>query len=326
MTNIITPIPELDLRKQVSEDHDTECALKAGELIELGFMGEEFSNYGIGYLEDGKAKYFICNHEKTMERFQKRCFSEGLCMTRVVYNVERYQVPVGRNDFFSEQVRKNLADILRLRYGKNFFQALQACQQTQQDVADNAWRTIAPLLEVLRNSLDEHLIQIVCGLAEDAYAMKKLTREHYWHAMQWVQRENRNTECTGYDAAQYQRIYYGFCGQRDGILHYYSNASLFTVKQKKREKVASGEIVSPILQKAYIAEAQEQLVMFRNEFIELLKKYLCADFMRNLQKIWLLPPAIDKEIYKQGLHTLEKEGKQDSLKDYLYYGHIWNTL
>lgn len=325
MTNIITSIPELDLQKQVSEDHDTECALKAGELIELGFMGEEFSNYGIGYLEDGKAKYFICNHEKTMERFQRRCFSEGLCMTRVVYNVERYQVPVGRNDFFSERVRKNLADILKMRYGKSFFQALQACQQTL-DVTDDAWGTIASLLEVLRNSLDEHLIQIVRGLAEDAYEMKKLSREHYWRVMQWVQRENRNTEGSGYDDTQYRRIYYGFCSQRDGTLYYYSNASLFTVEQKKREKIVGGEIVSPILKKAYTADAQEQLMMHRNNFVELLKKYLCADFMRNLRKIWLLPPAVDVEIYQQGLHALEKERKQECLEDYLYYGHIWNTV
>ena len=119
MVNSIDAVPALELRKQISEDHDTECALKAGELIELGFMGEEFSNYGMGCLEKNKAKYFVCNHEQTMQRFRRRCLLNGYCMTQVIYNVERYQVPVGRNDFFGEQVRRNLTNNLQQRYGKN---------------------------------------------------------------------------------------------------------------------------------------------------------------------------------------------------------------
>ncbi len=325
MTSSVELVSELKLRQQIAEDHDTECALKAGEFIELGFMGEEFSNYGTGYLEHDRVKYFVCSNEQTMQRFRWNCFKEGLCMTRVIYSVERYHVPIGRNDFIKEQVRKNLAASLKTSYGTLFFQALKDCQNTMQ-ISDVAGEILTPLLTKLRNSLDEQLIQIVRGLAEDAYEMKKLSRSNFWHIMKWVHQEQKNVDIICYGNERYRRTYYGFCSKKQGKIRYYVNASRFTVQQKRRDLIGHGEIVSPILGKTYFVDEQSRLISCRREFIKLLEKYLDDTFMNDLQMLWKLPSAVNIGVYQQGLCNLEITGCVESLEDYLYYGYIWNAI
>lgn len=325
MASSVELVPELKFEKQIAEDHDTECALKAGEIIELGFMGEEFSNYGTGYLENDRIKYFVCDNEQTMQRFRGNCFKEGLCMTRIAYSVERYYVPIGRNDFIKEKVRKNLADSLKKNYGTFFFQALRDCQNTML-ISDVAGEILTPLLINLRNSLDEQIIQIVRGLAEDAYEMKKLSRINFWHIMKWVQKEQKNVNVICYGNERYHRTYYGFCSQKQGKIRYYVNASRFTVQQKRRDLIGHGEIVSPILGKTYIVDDQSKLIGCRKEFIKLLGHYLDDIFMNDLQVLWKLPSAVNIDVYQQGLCNLEALGHMNILEDYLYYGYLWNAI
>ncbi len=80
-------LPEKNLamrRKHDITDHDTECAMKAGQLIDLGFMGEEFACYGTAYVEEQRIKYFVCEKkEQTMLRFlQKEMFAGEYCLLR----------------------------------------------------------------------------------------------------------------------------------------------------------------------------------------------------------------------------------------------------
>ncbi len=321
----IDKIPELLIQKQIEDDHDTECALKAGELIELGFMGQEFACYGFAYIEQNVIKYFICDREQTMTVFQKNCFMKGYTPTDILYRAERFHVPVGKNDFFKKIVRRHTAKQLKELYGRTYFQAIHDCCQTAVEV-DIAWPNLNKLCNQLRNSLDSSIVQIVRGLAEDQYKMRKLTKEHYEIVQKWAEKEFYNSAESAYEEKQYRRTYYGFCSSQGGQRRYYVNASLFTVEQKKREKISNGEIVTPIIQKTFTDNDYIALLTYKDVFLKILERYFTDDFMVGLAKLWCLPSGVNKVLYQTYLKKIKKEESINACKDFYYYGNLWNTL
>ncbi len=322
---VLDAIQELELQRIAEEDHDTECAMKAGELIELGFMGQEFACYGVGYVKENKIQYFICDQEHTMQVFLQDCLERGYLTTAVLYEVQRFQVPVGQHDFFKRKIRQQTAQKLKEHYGTAYFRALHVCGN-ETYFSDTAWPLLQTLCGTLRNALNLYVVQIVAGLARDAYEMRKLTQEQYQQVCDWRDAENRNLAEEYRTGQRYSRTYYGFCSYKKGVLQYYSNASRFAVEQKRREKISNGEVVSPILSEFYTADHQMKLQENRNDFIALMKKYFTESFMVNLQELWQLPCGVDASIYREYVAIIKQEGYDNAVKDFLYYGYLWNLM
>ena len=72
---------------------------------------------------------------------------------------------------------KATARRLKALYGSAFFRAAALCQCVENQ--DLAWPVLQEASKELRNSFDIHIVQIIEGLAADAYRMKQLCREHY---------------------------------------------------------------------------------------------------------------------------------------------------
>ncbi len=324
-TKALDIIPELELQRITEEDHDTECAMKAGELIELGFMGQEFACYGIGYVKENKIQYFICDQENTMLLFLQECFDSGYLTTSILYEVQRFQVPVGQHDFFKRKIRQQTAQKLKARYGTTYFRAIHVCGN-ETYFSDTAWPLLQNLCGTLRNALNHHVVQIVVGLARDAYEMRKLNQEQYQQICAWRTIECRNFAEEYIIGQRYSRTYYGFCSYKDGKLQYYSNASLFAVEQKRRERISNGEVISPILNEFYTADHQMKLQEYRNDFMALLKIYFTESFMISLQELWKLPSGVDTLNYREYASKIQQEGCAAAMKEFAYYGYLWNMM
>lgn len=303
-------------------DHDTECAMKAGQLIDLGFMGEEFACYGVSYTEEQRIKYFVCEQEQTMLHFLQDSYLQGILPTSVIYEVKRFQVPVGKNSFFKNEIREATAKRLKELYGLAFFKAIAFCQRTENQ--DLAWPMLQEASKELRNSFDIHIVQIIEGLAADTYQMKQLCKEHYAMIKKWAERERVLMADEDQHNGNYLRHYYGFCSSGAGGLSYYVNASRYTTEKKRREEIALGKLVSPIVYKAYTADVYLKLTEYKKDFIMLLKVYFTPDYMDSLQAIWKLPSSIEPVIYQQYLEMIRAEKKAAAVKDFLYYGKLWN--
>ena len=318
-------MPEISSIKQIEADmtdHDTECAMKAGQLIDLGFMGEEFACYGVAYTEEQKIKYFVCEQEQTMLHFLQGSYLRGVLPTSAIYEVKRFQVPVGKNDFFKSEIRKATARRLKELYGVAFFKAISLCQRVENQ--DLAWPVLQEASTELRNSFDSHIVQIIEGLAADAYQMKQLRKEHYIMIRSWAERERMIIAEEGQCDGRYLRYYYGFGSNGAEGVSYYANASRYTTEKKRREEIAAGKLVSPVIYRRYTADIYLKLTEYKKEFIQLLKNYFTPDCMSSLQAIWKLPPSIEPAIYQQCLEMIQAEKKAAAVKDFLYYGTLWN--
>lgn len=305
-------------------DHDTECAMKAGQLIDLGFMGEEFACYGVAYTEDKKIKYFVCEQEQTILHFLQRLNWKNLLPTSVIYEVKRFQVPVGKNDFFKNEIRETTARRLKELYGVAFFKAMNICQNI--DGQDFVWPALHQISKELRNSFDIHIVQIVEGVAEDAYQMKQLNQEHYTVIEKWAERERMIIADDEKGHGKYQRYYYGFCSSGVDGLSYYANASLYETRKKRHSEIGRGKMVSPIIYRLYSDDSYLELIEYKKDFLILLKNYFTVACMDSLATIWKLPPSIDLSIYQQCLTMVQAERKSAAIKDFLYYGNIWNMI
>ena len=318
-------LPEKNLamrRKHDITDHDTECAMKAGQLIDLGFMGEEFACYGAAYVEEQRINYFVCEKEQTMLHFlQKKCL-QGILPTSTIYEVKRFQVPVGRNDFFQDEIRKATVQRLKALYGRAFFRAAAMCQRVENQ--DLAWPMLRQASLELRNSFDMQIVQIVEGLAADAYQMKQLCGEHYTVIKNWADRERQLIDDGEQDGGNYRRCYYGFCSNGGNGLSCYANASLYTTERRRRDEIARGKQVSPIIYKVYTTDVYLNLTGYKKDFLALLRRYFTPACMESLQEIWNLPSSMKPDTYQQCLEMVWTENKAAAIQDFLYYGNLWN--
>ena len=87
-----------------SYDHDAECALRAGALTDLGFMGEEIQLYGVVWRDNnGIDRISVTPKQNSIVNFLERAKSDHLLVSQPCYYSKRFDIPVGRKNILKER-------------------------------------------------------------------------------------------------------------------------------------------------------------------------------------------------------------------------------
>ncbi len=305
-------------------DHDAIAAAQSKELINSGFMEEEFACYGSAFIESGKIKYYISSTERSMNKFIANCILRSVYPTPPRYFVMRCNVLAGARDEIRQKFKRQTAYTLREDYPKCYFSAMEDLSAYPAD--DKAMPILLRAKNEAENTFDRVALEILRGLALDALTMKHLTREGYAYWMNWLADEYRKMEEDILEYNYYKRSYSGFAYVQNGAISYKRNAFETKTIEQRNQAIAEGKVVTPILRQDYYAGTYGDLDTGRRQFQELLERYYNEPFLEIVQAMKRLPPAVPREKYAAWLQELEATGKEKAVRSFRYHGYLWNVL
>ena len=307
--------------KIIADDHDTECSMRAGELIQLGFLGNEFAYYGIAYSENDTNYYYICEKEKSMMEFIDSALENDIFPSWIAYHNKRYQVPIGEYDTVHQKTKRDLAQYLKEQYTSDFHKAIVNCKNSS--LRNTGSVIIKQFAREINSCFDEGLIQIYKGLAKDALLMCKIDVNQYKEAMYFSKHELLKCSMTEKKHSELHRTYYGFAIYDGEKTRLYSNATALTVYEKRQQMIVKGMIVSPIISKRYtgkdIFDLNQKKIEFEQKY---LSSYFTKTFMRDLNLFWKMPSGVDIMIYMTWKNKLTHKSPI-SQQVFSYYGRLW---
>lgn len=305
-------------------DHDAIATAQSRELINSGFMEEEFACYGTAYIEQGKIKYYISSTERSMNKFMANCILNNIYPTPAKYFVMRCNVPAGMRDDIRQQFKKHTARLLQQDYPKIYFTAMEKLSVYPAD--NQAMSILSTVKAEVENTFDRVALEVFRGLVLEALTMKHLTKEGYAYWMNWLADEYRKMEEDILEYNYYRRSYSGFAYENHCRLQYVRNAFETKVIEQRNRMITEGKIVTPILHQDYYAGTYADLDTSKDTFRELLEKYYNQEFFSIVTQLRELPSVVPAEEYDVWLEQVKETGQEKAIHSLAYHGHLWHVL
>ena len=305
-------------------DHDAIAAAQSRELLDSGFMEEEFACYGTAYIENGKIKYYISSTERSMNKFVANSIMHNIYPTPAKYYVTRRNVMAGMKDEMRQKFKWQTAYNLKQEYPHIYFEAMEQLSGYPMD--DKAMPILSALKEEVENSFDRDALEIFRGLALEALTMKHLTKEGYAYWMNWLDDEYRKMEEDILEYNYYRRSYSGFGYESNGKILYKGNAFETKTIEHRNKAITEGKLVTPILRKNYFAGTYGELDQGRDDFKVLLQSYYNVGFMEIVRTLHELPSVVPKQEYLNWYQKIEETKKEKAIESFKYHGHLWHVL
>lgn len=237
----------VDLRD--NQDHDTDAAVKAGNLVTLGFMGEEVALYGMCWLnEAGQRCVSVSTDEHAMTSFAMRCRRNGVLASSVSYDTQRFDIPLGLQERIQRRMGREIAKKLEALYPDILFDTLldvrnllkPSCKVNDFLCAER---------ESLRDLFDEEGLSVFRQHLDDARDRRSISEEQYSLHRAWYEREIRKLrEVIPPTQGAYQ-AFYGFAFERGGRISVAVNANCYEIISMHFRHMAAGEKVSPVIKR-----------------------------------------------------------------------------
>jgi len=305
-------------------DHDAIAAAQSKELINSGFMEEEFACYGAAYIENGKIKYYISSTERSMNKFTANCILHNIYPTPAKYFVMRCNVLAGSRDEIRQNFKRGTAYVLQQNYPKIYFTAMEKLSAYKPD--DQAMPILTAVKNEVENTFNRDALEVFRGLVLEALTMKHLTKEGYAYWINWLTDEYRKMEEDILEYNYYRRSYSGFAYENQGRLQYVRNAFETKTIERRNQLIAEGKVVSPILRKDYFAGTYGDLDQGRNQFQSLLKEYYNEAFFEIVRALHSLPAVVPKQKFMECLEAVQATGKEKAVRSLQYHGYLWHVL
>ncbi len=305
-------------------DHDAIATAQSRELINSGFMEEEFACYGTAYIEAGKIKYYISSTERSMNKFTANCILYNIYPTPARYFVMRCNVLAGAHDEIRQNFKRSTAYMLQEDYPKVYFAAMENLSAYKSD--DQAMPILTAVKAEVENTFDREALEVFRGLALEALTMKHLTKEGYAYWMNWLADEYRKMEEDILEYNYYKRSYSGFVYENHGRLQYVRNAFETKVIEQRNRMIAAGKVVTPIMHKDFFAGNYGALDEGREQFQVLLKQYFNEAFFDILKELHRLPSVVPQREFAEWMQKVQETGKEKAVTSLRYHGHLWHVL
>jgi len=305
-------------------DHDAIATAQSKELINNGFMEEEFACYGTAYIEEGKIKYYISSTERSMNKFTANCILHNIYPTPAKYFVMRCNVLAGSHDEIRQKFKRDTAYTLQADYPKPYFAAMEKLSAYKPD--DQAMSVLTAVKNEVENTFNRDALEIFRGLVLEALTMKHLTKEGYAYWINWLADEYRKMEEDILEYNYYRRRYSGFAYENQGRLQYVRNAFETKAIERRNQLIAEGKVVTPIMHKDYFAGTYGDLDQGRNQFQSLLKEYYNEAFFEIVRALHSLPAVVPKQEFMECLEAVQATGKEKAVRGLRYHGHLWHVL
>ena len=305
-------------------DHDAIATAQSRELINSGFMEEEFACYGTAYIETGKIKYYISSTERSMNKFTANCILNNIYPTPAKYFVMRCNVLAGAQDEIRQNFKRRTAYVLQKEYPKIYFTAMEKLSAYKAD--DQAMPILMAVKAEVENTFDRIALEVFRGLVLEALTMKHLTKEGYAYWLNWLADEYRKMEEDILEYNYYKRSYSGFAYNTNGRVQYVRNAFETKIIEQRNRMIAEGKVVTPIMHKDFFASTYGALDEGREQFQILLKQYFNEPFFCIVKELHDLSSVVPQQEFLEWLQKVEKTGKQKAVNSLQYHGYLWHVL
>lgn len=296
---------------------DFEAAMK------LGCFDQEFTYYGVGYLdENGKIAYRISSQNGRLYQFKRESASNGFYPTPIVRYMKRCPVPSGHEEEIKKQVKIETGKKIRQLYNAEFFQALKKLS----DVApvNRAYALLKELQDSLEGEYNEDKLQLFEGLICSAVESKQLTISAEKEFTDWLKDIRKQMEDDIKPKGVYKKILSGFAYFKEGkLMFYYDAKPEVTFKEEERYQ-NNGIFHTPVFQKEYWLKDMSTFFKIKKEFKETMEQLFVGEYLSALESIKTYPSVIDEETYKSACVFVRENCSDEAYHTMLSYGYRWN--
>lgn len=305
-------------------DHDEQCVQQAKQLINSGFMEEEFACYGSAYIEHGEIKYYISTTSYSLKQFVNGCLARNIYPSIPKYFVKRTNVTPGSRDMIRQTFKKEAALKLKNDYPPIYFEALAKCGEYKNDNA--AMDLLFTLRDAIESSFDKTLLDIFSEIVNDCLLSRHLTKSSYDYWLKWQEKEQQKIAEEILDWNYHERTYSGYGVIEQGKMRYRKDGLEMMTLERRNHDIAAGKMVTPILRKQYFAPSDSELLKTVPAFKLEMEKYLNAGLLEIEQEIKKLPPVVPVDEYQKWLDLLTETGAQSAIESFKYYGYLWGCI
>lgn len=305
-------------------DHDEQCVQQAKQLLNSGFMEEEFACYGSTYIEQGEIKYYISTTSYSLKQFVNGCLARNIYPSIPKYFVKRTNVTPGSRDMVRQTFKKEAALKLKNDYPQVYFAALAKCGEYKNDNA--AMDLLFTLRDAIESTFDKTLLELFAEIVNDCLLSRHLTKSSYDYWLGWLEKEQQKIAEEILDWNYHERTYSGYGVIEQGKMRYRKDGMEMMTLERRNHDIAAGKSVTPILRKQYFAPSDSELLKTVPEFKLEMEKYLNPGLLEIEQEIKKLSPVVPIEEYQKWLDLLTETGAQSAIESFKYYGYLWGCI
>jgi iron complex transport system ATP-binding protein len=307
----------------VNTDHDSECAVKAGNWITLGFMGQEMHFYSfVCQGRDGKRQVCVSGKEAAILNVLGACRQEGLLTTPVSYSIRRLDVPLGQHRQLEARLARQVATETLRAFPPAYFQALSAMRAALGPVV-GAQSVLENMRETLRDRFDPAGLVLFQALLTQARESDAIDAASCKPFETWCSHEHAKITEAAIPSSVPVKPLYGFLSWQDGREEVCINANRFQIMTDRTAACASADLVSPII---------SQMIPDTSDFMK--KQGLRRDFKAFVKEkcaVWpsLTAPFQNREsreaadCCRKGRALLEAAGQKEAAAGLDEYVQRW---
>ena len=305
-------------------DHDTVITLQAQKLMEIGYLEYEAAGYGTAYYKDNDIHYYICEKERTMDKFMEQCLKENIYPVPVKYYYKRYDLLKDTEEMVKIRFRYEIARKMQAVYPKILFDALG--NLTESISHNGAYVLLKEMSEQLENCFDMNQLKLFGNLLEMMLQSRQLSYEGYLLLKQWLDKECEKIAVEPMASGVYRKTFSGFAYQEPGKeIRYYYDAYPYMTKEKQIKYINRGYLVTPYLTNTYYGSSFYELEQKKKSFESDLRKYLDFRYIKLMELMRNLPATVNMEKYQVYKEQIAMVGSKQADEVFRYYGILWNV-
>ena len=308
----------------LTADHDTIIAIQAQKLMEIGYLEYEAAGYATAFYKNGDINYYICDSEKTMNKFVAQCLQDNIVPMPVKYYYKRYDLLKETTETVNTKFRYEIAEKMQEIYPRILFEAI--ANLTAPASTNNAYPILKEITTQLTSCFDINHLKLFGELLDMMLRARQLSQEGYLLLHQWLDKEYEKITVEPIASGIYSRTYSGFAYQKQGEeVKYFCDAYPYMAQEKQTKYLTRGYIVTPILTTTYYGDSYKQLEESKDKFLYDLQKYLGDSYIKIMKYLKILEPTVNVEKYNYYLQNLQNENKKQAVESLRYYGFLWNA-
>ena len=311
------------------DDHDSDAARTAGQLVSLGFLGEEIALYGVSWCaSDGVPHASVSTSELRMMDFIERAKKENLLISSPEYRSIRFEnIPSGWREHYERQLSESFAVDLKKSYPQEFFDGLRRLRGML-ELNPAASTALDGFREELRDRFDPGGIQLFEQLLDDAAECGALSDAEVLLHRKWLLREKRKISETRRGMVESPFNLAGFVYWRAGVARAVVNSNRWELALRKRMTISQGFATSPIVKR--VVEGPRDFTakrQVRKSFESSLLSLSSSRLMPFMVAVHSREASTETRIaFDETLKKLKEAGLSKAAESFIYYGFKWHVL
>lgn len=311
---------------KVLKFRDEQVAEDVAKKAMLGWFDVEFIMYGCAYLDpkDDKLYYKISSNEDDIYNFVENSIKQQIYPSKVLSIRKRYPLPSGMKEIVAEEVKRELARVLKQTYPKEFFKDLY--QMAEESRSNTAADILWEMAEQLEGVFEEKRLDEFEEFTNYSYSCHELDIKTYQKICSWLEEERRNMEDDYVSKDIFQKTMYGFIYEKNGNIKYMADAQRANIYRNICELEERGAMVGPIYSKTYWYDRKTSLASIVAKFKDELKEKIESGHLEEIQKIRKEKSAKGKVDFLNKIDIIRTTYGDKPAETSIRYGYRWGIL